>query len=135
MEKVAIIILVASSFLVGLISCSDSEPQEITLIGQWELNEICFSDGASSCNEEEIKSPDFEETITFNADGRFLIIRDGSECKGAFTYDGRQELVMEADNNICNFDSVAFRVFDLAATSVEINPPCREACVKRYVRL
>lgn len=135
MNKLAVLILIAISILINATSCSEQEEQEITLIGQWELNEICFSDGASRCGEAEIKAPDFKETMTFNTDGSVVIIRDGSECIGTYNYDNKEELVMQADDADCNFDNTTFRVFDLTSTTVTINPPCREACIKRYVRL
>jgi len=135
MNKFLVLILIATSTLISATSCSKSEEQKITLIGQWELNEICFSDGASRCDEGEIKAPDFKETMTFSSDGSVVIIRDGSECIGSFTYDNKEELIMKADDANCNFDNAIFRVFDLTTNSVTINPPCREACVKRYVRI
>lgn len=111
--------------------CANDE----TLIGDWELNKQCFSNGASSCGEENLETPDFMETISFGEDGTLTITVDGVVCNGRYSFDGEESLDLQADDTNCNFDNTTFKVFDLTPISVTINPPCREACIKQYVRI
>lgn len=115
--------------------CSESEEQEITLVGTWKLDKVCYSDGASTCSNEMLQDAGSDEVFTFNSDGSLNLRTGNTECSGTYEYDGKEILILNSDNASCNFSNATYRVFDLMANTVTINPPCREACIKTYVRL
>jgi len=114
--------------------CSESEVQEITLVGSWKLDKVCYSDGASSCSNDKLQDAGSDEVFTFNADGSLNLRTGNTECNGTYEYDGVEILMLNSDNASCNFSNATYRVYDLMANSVTINPPCREACIKTYLR-
>lgn len=139
--SLALITLFITGLLVLACSSGDTCPDvgicegDATLIGDWELDQQCFSNGASSCSEENLETPDFIETISFREDGSLTITIDGVVCNGSYSFDGEESLDLQADDTNCNFDNTTFSVFDLTPNTVTINPPCREACIKKYVRI
>jgi len=121
--------------LICMSNCSAPEEQEITLVGQWRLDKVCFSDGASVCSNELLVEASFDEVFTFNADGTMNLTTGNTACRGTYEYDGLEDLILNSDNASCNFSNATHKVFNLEANSVTINPPCREACIKSYVRI
>lgn len=115
--------------------CSDPVEQEVTLVGQWKLDKVCFSNGASSCDKENLQDAGSDEVFTFNADGTLSLRTGNTECSGTYEFDSNEILSLNSEDTSCNFSNTTYRVFDLLANSVTINPPCREACIKTYVRL
>lgn len=115
-------------------SCEDSlETEESpTLVGSWELVEVCFSIGTGGCEE---KIPDYTESIEFTNTGRIEIVRDNSICEGTYIFDGKEMLDLEADNSNCNFDKTSYRVSVLTSDGLTLHPPCREACSQHYRRI
>ena len=129
--KYALYLLLLSSFL---FSCSEDPAIDTapTLVGSWELIEVCFSIGTGTCTEEK---PDYIETISFTETGILELVRDNEVCAASYTYDGGENLDLEADNNVCNFDVVTYRVSELSETMLILHPPCREACTQTYRRI
>ena len=125
--------------LLALCSCSESmsgeNEEQISLIGQWKLEKVCYSDGASSCGEDKLQIVLFNEVFTFNEDMTMNLVTDNTTCRGTYTYDNKEMLDLNSKDGNCNFSNTTYRVFDLTANSVTINPPCREACIKTYVRI
>ncbi len=115
--------------------CSKTEEQDITLVGMWRLDKVCYSDGASNCDNDSLEDPGSDEVFIFRADGTMRLTTGNTSCDGAYEYDGKEILDLNSDNTSCNFSNTTYRVFDLQANSVTINPPCREACIKAYVRI
>ena len=115
--------------------CTDPEEQEITLTGKWKLDKVCYSDGASTCSNDLLQDAGSEEVFTFSTDGTMNLVTGNTECAGTYEFDGTSSLVLNSDNASCNFSNATYRVFDLLSNSVTINPPCREACIKTYIRI
>lgn len=121
-------------FIPFFISCEDSLDPEATpnLVGSWELVEVCFSIGNGDCEE---KKPDYNESIEFLETGEIEIVRDNNLCNGSYTFDGKEMLDLEANNNNCNFDKTTYRVSILTNDKLTLHPPCREACSQHYRRI
>lgn len=117
------------------ICCSD-DPDVVdptpTLVGSWELVEVCFSIGTGDCEE---KKPDYTESISFTETGRLELARDNEVCGATYTFDGNESLNLVADDNTCNFDKVTYRVSELTESTLTLHPPCREACTQKYRRI
>ena len=130
MQRIILLLLIATCFTF----CSESEEQAITLVGTWKLDKVCYSDGASTCSNDNLEDAGSDEVFTFNADGSLNLRTGNTECSGTYEYNGMEMLILNSDNASCNFSNATYRVLNLLANSVTINPPCREACIKTYVR-
>lgn len=125
----------------GIYSCSSTEcclpvDQDNLLLGEWRLSKLCFSDGASSCNEEDMWDADFSEIVNFYADGSFSFDKDGDVCSGQFEYDGEMDIDLTAtDGTNCNFDNTIFWVTRLTESEMIMSPRCIEGCPHLYVRM
>jgi len=109
--------------------------EPITLVGKWKLEKVCYSDGASSCDNDKLQLVLFDEVFTFNDDGTMKLFTEDVTCRGEYTYDGKEMLDLYSEQGGCNFSNTTYRVFNLTANTVTINPPCREACIKTYIRV
>lgn len=121
-------------FVLFCFSCEDALETDSspTVVGAWELVEVCFSIGTGGCEEEK---PDYTESIEFTETGNMEIVRDNNVCEGTYIFDGKEMLNLEADNNTCNFDKTTYRVSMLTDDELILHPPCREACTQKYRRI
>lgn len=128
------------SFLL-LIACDNDDccvtpPEsevEITLIGEWRLDKLCFSDGASTCNEDDLWEPDYTECVTFTAD-TFSFDRDGELCTGTYTITDFGFSMTADATSTCIFESIDYQILDHKVDRIVMSPFCTEGCPHVYVR-
>jgi len=130
-----IIIFILSLFAFG---CTEQEccvmPQEVTMIGTWKLSKLCFSNGASSCDLDDLRDADYEEIITFSGDGSFTFNNEGDICSGQYSRSGEIDVDLIAESGNCNFDETVFWLTSLTDTEMIFSPRCIEGCPHLYIR-
>lgn len=122
----------------SIISCTEQEccalPEEPTLVGTWKLSKLCFSNGASSCNEEDMWDAEEEEILTFTEDGSFSFNKEGEICSGTYLREGEMDVNLTATGGNCNFDETTFWLTKLELDEMIFSPRCIEGCPHLYVR-
>lgn len=137
------ILLIAIILPLLFVACSEQEccvlPEEPTLIGTWKLSKLCFSNGASSCNVEDMWDADTNEVLTFTEDGNFTFDIEGSICSGTYSMTEQEGVVIQDVNLIatggdCSFDETIFWLSKLTIDEMILSPRCIEGCPHLYVR-
>jgi len=126
----------------GFASCSEQEccpiPEgEPKLIGTWKLDKLCYSDGASSCNEEDMWDAEISQIITFFESGEFTFNINGEICSGTYlnkTNDINDVVTLNATLGNCNFESASYFLELRAVNEIMFSPQCIEGCPHLYVR-
>ncbi len=115
-------------------ACSDSDfdcdTEEFTLTGKWKLVEFCMSPGDASCP---VQYPDYEQIFEFGADSTFSFRGESIQCEGNYSIDGNWILLESNDEQNCINQRYYLNPID--ACSLNINPPCIEACISLYERI
>lgn len=126
-----------------LLACSEKEccvfPEEPTLVGTWKLSKLCFSNGASSCNEEDMWDATTNEVLSFTEDGNFTFDIDGTICNGTYVIIEQegvevQNVDLVATGGDCSFDKATFWLGQLTVNEMLFSPRCFEGCPHLYVR-
>lgn len=130
-----------------LLSCTEEEccvvPDESTIdgtiVGTWKLSKLCFSDGASSCNEDDLWDAETNEILTFTEDGNFTFDIEGAICNGTYSINEQGETVIQDVNLIrtsgdCSFEETIYWLSKLSATEMILSPRCIEGCPHLYLR-
>ena len=122
----------------GILSCEEKDccvtPEEITMVGTWKLSKLCFSNGASSCDLEDMWDAEHEEIITFTEDGSFTFNNEGDICAGSYARSGESDVELTAESGNCNFDETVFWLSSLTANEMIFSPRCIEGCPHLYTR-
>ena len=135
-----IVFIIASLY----ISCSETEccgpPEEITMVGHWKLEKLCFSTGASSCSEEDMWNADTDEVLTFREDGTFTFDIEGEICEGNYEIVALEaETISNVNLNStvgnCNFTETIFWLGRLTYDEMIFSPRCIEGCPHLYKRI
>ncbi len=132
-------ILLTLALSLALVSCDETEccinlEGEITMVGTWKLSKLCFSNGASSCNSEDLWDADYEETITFTAQGEYSFDTEGVICNGTYERVGDLDVNLTATSGDCNFEETTRLVTRLTESEMIFSPQCIEGCPYLYVR-
>jgi hypothetical protein len=132
-------ILIALALGLALMSCDETEccanpDGDITMVGTWKLSKLCFSNGASSCNSEDLWDADYEETITFTTGGEYRIDNEGVICAGDYEREGELNVNLTARSGDCNFKETTRLITKLTETEMIFSPRCIEGCPYLYVR-
>jgi len=134
MKKIILLTILS----MALYSCEEQDccamPEEATMVGTWKLSKLCFSNGASSCNLEDLRDADYEETITFTSDSKFTFDREGEICSGSFNHVDEMDVELTSESGNCNFDETVFWLSSLTATEMIFSPRCIEGCPHLYIR-
>lgn len=124
--------------IIGVSACTEQEccvlPEEPTIVGTWTLTKLCFSNGASSCNEEDMWDADFSETLTFTEDGNLTINRDGDLCSATYAVRENRFVDLVATSGNCNFDNTTFFLGKVTSEELLFSPQCIEGCPHLYIR-
>ena len=134
MKKILILVLIS----MALYSCEEQDccamPEEATMVGTWKLSKLCFSNGASSCDLDDMWDAEHEETITFTADNQFTFDKEGDICSGFYARVTDTEVELTAESGNCNFDETVFWLTSVTATEMIFSPRCIEGCPHLYIR-
>lgn len=118
-------------------SCSEKEccvtPPEPTMEGTWKLDKLCFSNGASSCNEEDMWDADTDQFLTFT-DSEFTFDIDGEICTGTYVRDGETMVQATFTGGDCTNEERSYILTRLTATEMIFSPLCIEGCPHLYIR-
>lgn len=107
MKKLVQLFTLVTFSMIFFISCKDDEPKIDPIIGEWELNEVSYSDASSEFSRFNGGTDDnvygeTKYTITFNSDQTYLRelkIQGGTfEDDGEWELDG-DELILDQDDS------------------------------------
>lgn len=125
-------------FCFTVISCSEQEccalPEEITMVGTWKLSKLCFSNGASACEFEDMWDAEHEETITFTEQNEFTFNNEGVICSGYYARFGEIDVELTAESGDCSFDETVYFLTSLTSSEMIFSPRCIEGCPHLYIR-
>lgn len=114
--------------------CVNPPESEATLIGEWRLDKLCFSNGASTCNEGDLWEPDYSECVTFTED-TFLFDRDGEICSGTYVMTEWGFDMTPDASSACIFENaISYNIIELLVDKLTMSPFCTEGCPHVYVR-
>lgn len=135
--RVSYLIYIFIAILLTATSCDEDEccvtPPEVTLLGDWQLDKLCFSNGASTCNEDDLWDPDYSESVTFTAD-TYSFDRDGEICAGSYELTGLGFDMTADPNSSCVFEDSQYIIIELTKDKLTMSPQCIEGCPHVYVR-
>ena len=118
-------------------SCSETDccvfPEETTMTGTWKLSKLCFSNGASACNEEDMWDADIEQTLTFT-ETEFTFDTEGDICNGSYIRVGETNVELTSTSGSCNFDASTYILSRLSANEMIFSPLCIEGCPHLYIK-
>lgn len=132
-------LLILTLLVIGFISCGDDDiccvtpPEIVTLVGDWKLDKLCFSNGASSCNEEDLWEPDYSECVTFTED-TFSFDRDGVMCIGNYVLTDMGFTMKAESRSECVFETIDYIIIEHTFDKLTMSPLCIEGCPHVYVR-
>lgn len=133
MKHIIIILLIG----IGFSACTEQEccalPEEVSVIGTWKLSKLCFSNGASSCNEEDMWDADQDARITFT-DTEFTFDTEGVICSGTYVVSNDTNVELTATGGDCSFETNSYFLGRLTATEMMFSPLCIEGCPHLYIR-
>lgn len=130
-------LLLALSIFINF-SCSGSLVEELedqTLVGQWKLAKVCYSYGATTCDEEEMWDAEEDEILNFNEDGSFSFNKEGEICSGSFLREREFDVKLSASSGNCSFDETIFWLSKLELNEMIFSPRCTEYCSHLYTRI
>lgn len=123
----------------GFASCSEQDccampVGEPKILGTWKLDKLCFSNGASSCNEEDMWDAEINQVITFNENGEFTFDTDGEICSGTYDIDTDLFVNLIASAGSCTFEETIYILELRSVNEIMFSPRCIEGCPHLYVR-
>jgi len=127
--------------LVLLVSCNKDEGNKESIIGKWQLVELCLSDGSSGGESMDCGQIEDGYTVQFYENDEFIFVGvNNNDCTTGTYTSNSTKLFLQFENDICSDDEGLFIYLysflgnDLKLTPSSENQICDEACYEVFKR-